>query len=186
MDGKVMNNVRSGIIEDILNRSSVVDTKTGSLVIQPKKLMAELKTLGDDPHLKMFFTPENLSTLGKFELYTNVIGASSDFGGQLAAAEIGTEVTKSILDPSKILPTLKTIMDKVEEGPDEQRPADKEVQRLIKAEAKLRERMIKLEQIFLRDARPENVKLSKDLQKIYKETVTKFMREMIKIRKKLK
>ena len=84
------------------------------------------------------------------------------------------------------LPTLKTVMDKVEEGPDEQRPADKEVQRLIKAEAKLRERMIKLEQIFLRDARPENVKLSKDLQKIYKETVTKFMREMIKIRKKLK
>ena len=84
------------------------------------------------------------------------------------------------------LPTLKIIMDKVEEGPDEQRPADKEVQRLIKAEAKLRERMIKLEQIFLRDARPENVKLSKDLQKIYKETVTKFMREMIKIRKKLK
>jgi len=110
MDGKVMNNVRSGIIEDILNRSSVVDTKTGSLVIQPKKLMAELKTLGDDPHLKMFFTPENLSTLGKFELYTNVIGASSDFGGQLAAAEIGTEVTKSLLDPSKILPTLKTML----------------------------------------------------------------------------
>tara|TARA_A100001011_G_scaffold309135_1_gene325085 strand:- start:251 stop:568 length:318 start_codon:yes stop_codon:yes gene_type:complete len=84
------------------------------------------------------------------------------------------------------LPTLKTIMDKVEEGPDEQRPADKEVQRIVKAEAKLRERMIKLEQIFLRDARPENVKLSKDLQKIYKETVTKFMREMIKLRKKLK
>ena len=84
------------------------------------------------------------------------------------------------------LPTLKTIMDKVEEGPDEQRPADKEVQRIVKAEAKLRERMIKLEQIFLRDARPENVKLSKDLQKIYKETVTKFMREMIKMRKKMK
>jgi hypothetical protein len=110
MDGKVMNNVRSGIIEDILNRSSVVDTKTGSLVIKPKTLMAELKKLGDDPHLKMFFTPENLSTLGKFELYTNVIGASSDFGGQLAAAELGTEVTKSLLDPSKILPTLKTML----------------------------------------------------------------------------
>lgn len=84
------------------------------------------------------------------------------------------------------LPTLKDMIAKVEEGPDEQRPADKEVQRIVKAEAKLRERMIKLEQIFLRDARPENVKLSKDLQKIYKETVTKFMREMIKLRKKLK
>ena len=77
------------------------------------------------------------------------------------------------------------LKDFLNEGPDEQRPADKEVQRIVKAEAKLRERMIKLEQIFLRDARPENVKLSKDLQKIYKETVTKFMREMIKLRKKL-
>ena len=84
------------------------------------------------------------------------------------------------------LPTLKTIMDKVEEGPEEQRPADKEVQRIVKAEAKLRERMLKLEQIFLRDARPENVKLAKDIKKVYKDTVTKFMREMIKLRKKLK
>ena len=84
------------------------------------------------------------------------------------------------------LPTLKDVMKKVQEGPDEQRPADKEVQRLIKAEAKLRERMIKLEQIFLRDASPENVKLAKDLKKLYKDTVTKFMREMIKLRKKMK
>ena len=74
----------------------------------------------------------------------------------------------------------------ITEGPDEQRPADKEVQRLVKAEAKLRERMLKLDQIFLRDARPENVKLAKDLKKIYKETVTRFMREMIKLRKKMK
>ena len=31
------------------------------------------------------------------------------------------------------LPTLKDVMKKVQEGPDEQRPADKEVQRLVKA-----------------------------------------------------
>ena len=84
------------------------------------------------------------------------------------------------------LPTLKDVMKKVQEGPDEQRPADKEVQRLVKAEAKLRERMLMLDQIFLRDARPENVKLAKDLKKLYKDTVTKFMREMIKLRKKMK
>ena len=84
------------------------------------------------------------------------------------------------------LPTLKDVMKKVQEGPDEQSPADKEVQRLVKAEAKLRERMLKLDQIFLRDARPENVKLAKDLKKLYKDTVTKFMREMIKLRKKMK
>ena len=45
---------------------------------------------------------------------------------------------------------------------------------------------LQLDQIFLRDARPENVKLAKDLKKLYKDTVTKFMREMIKLRKKMK
>tara|TARA_Y100001938_G_C7957494_1_gene362512 strand:+ start:501 stop:851 length:351 start_codon:yes stop_codon:yes gene_type:complete len=95
------------------------------------------------------------------------------------------------------LPTLNDVMDKkncdcgdvccsISEGPDEQRPADLEVQRIVKAEAKLRERMFKLEQIFLRDARPENVKLAKDIKKVYKDTVTRFMREMIKMRKKMK
>ena len=84
------------------------------------------------------------------------------------------------------LPTLKDMMSKVEEGPEEQRPADKEVQRLVKAEAKLRERMQKLEQIFLRDGNPPSVKLAKDLTKSYKQNVTKFMREMISIRKKFK
>ena len=74
----------------------------------------------------------------------------------------------------------------ITEGPDEQRPADKEVQRLVKAEAKLRERMQKLEQIFLRDGNPPSVKLAKDLTKSYKQNVTKFMREMISIRKKFK
>jgi len=74
----------------------------------------------------------------------------------------------------------------ITEGPDEQRPADKEVQRIVKREGELRKRMFALEQVFLRDARPENVKLAKQLTKTYKDTVTKFMREMIKLRKKLK
>ena len=95
------------------------------------------------------------------------------------------------------LPTLTDVMNEkncecggdccgITEGPDEQRPADREVQRIIKAEAKLRERMLKLEQIFLRDPRPENVKIAKEIKKVYKDTVTKFMREMIKLRKKMK
>ena len=74
----------------------------------------------------------------------------------------------------------------VNEGPQDQRPADKEVQRLVKAEAKLRERMLKLEQIFLRDGNPPSVKLAKDLKKSYKQHVTKFMREMISFRRKFK
>ena len=112
---------------------------------------------------------------------------------------------KTILKEGKVwerkfgepLPTLTDMMSKkdcdcggdccsVTEGPDEQRPADKEVKSIVKAEAELRDSMLKLEQIFLRDPRPENVKLAKDIKKVYKDTVTKFMREMIKLRKKMK
>jgi len=103
-----MNNVRSGMIEDILNRSSVLDPKTNTLLINPRKLMAEFKKLGESEHLKMFFTEDQLSTLGKFELYTNVLGASSDLGGQLAAAELGSEAVKAILEPKRGLGFLKT------------------------------------------------------------------------------
>jgi len=108
MNGKVMNNVRSGMIEEILNRSSVLDPNTNTLLINPRKLMAEFKKLGESEHLKMFFTEDQLSTLGKFELYTNVLGASSDLGGQLAAAELGSEAVKAILEPKKGLGFLKT------------------------------------------------------------------------------
>ena len=110
MDGKIMNNMRSGIIEDILNTSSVIDSKTGALVIKPKLLTKAFKDLADDPHMKMFFSKQNLETLEKFSLYTNMIGASSDFGGQLAAAELGGEFVKSLTKPSKLLPALKTML----------------------------------------------------------------------------
>ena len=103
------------------------------------------------------------------------------------------------------LPTLSDIMEKhgdcgcggktscgcevkevVSEGPDEARKAKKELQMLMKAEGKFRDRMYKLEQIFLQDARPENVKLAKNIKKAYKENVTKFMREAVSLVKKVK
>ena len=96
------------------------------------------------------------------------------------------------------LPTLSDVMEKhgdcdcggsccgVNEGPQDQRPADKEVQRLVKAEAKLRERMLKLEQIFLDDPRPENMKLAKDIKISYKKHVTQFMRDAVSYTRKLK
>ena len=74
----------------------------------------------------------------------------------------------------------------VSEGPDEKVKAQKEIQQIVKAEAKLRARMLKLEQIFLKDARPENVKLSKDLTKSYKENVTTFMKDVFKFAKRVK
>ena len=56
----------------------------------------------------------------------------------------------------------------------------------MKAEAKLRERMYKLEQIFLDDPRPENQKLAKDIKVSYKKHVTQFMRDAVSYTRKLK
>jgi len=74
----------------------------------------------------------------------------------------------------------------VNEGPDEKIKANKELQRVMKAESKLRERMIKLEQIYLQDARPENQKLAKEIKESYKKHVTTFMKDVIKLTKKVK
>tara|TARA_B100001996_G_C18351430_1_gene474135 strand:- start:112 stop:462 length:351 start_codon:yes stop_codon:yes gene_type:complete len=95
------------------------------------------------------------------------------------------------------LPTLSDVMEKhncdcggscctVTEGPDDSRKAKKELQRLMKAEGKFRDRMYKLEQSFLRDARPENVKLAKDIKQSYKKHVTQFMREAVQLTRKVK
>ena len=84
------------------------------------------------------------------------------------------------------LPTLKTILDKVEEGPDDVRKAKRQLQMLSKEEAKLRDRMFKIEQILLQDPRPENQKLRTDLKKSYKDGVTKFMRDANSIIQQMK
>ena len=64
--------------------------------------------------------------------------------------------------------------------------AQKKFQSLMKHESNLRDRMFKLEQAFLADARPENKELAKELKKIYKNNVTTFMRDTAKLVKKLK
>ena len=74
----------------------------------------------------------------------------------------------------------------VTESTDEKVKAQKETQRVVKAEAKLRERMMKLEQIFLEDPRPENKKLATQIKKSYKENITKFMREVVGMVKRMK
>ena len=110
MDGTIMQNMRAGIIEDILNQSSKLDDIMNSKIIDPKKLSKILNDLEQDTHLKMLFTDNNLKTLKNFQLYSNIIGASSDMGGKFAAGQLRGELARSLLTPSKLPGTLKTLL----------------------------------------------------------------------------
>ena len=64
--------------------------------------------------------------------------------------------------------------------------AKKIFQSIMKKEGEFRNRMFKLEQAFLADARPENRDAAKQLKTAYKNNVTSFMREAAKLVNKLK
>ena len=74
----------------------------------------------------------------------------------------------------------------VNESTEDKIRAQKKFQSLMRQEGLMRDRMFKLEQAFLADSRPENVKLAKELKKIYKSSVTTFMRDTARLVKKLK
>ena len=105
------------------------------------------------------------------------------------------------------LPTLKDVMKKhgdcgcggttscacesvtediVTESPKEKTKATKEFQNMWKAETKLRDRMHKIEQIILKDPTTGNQTLARSIKDSYKRNVTKFMREVVSIIKRIK
>ena len=96
------------------------------------------------------------------------------------------------------LPTLSDVMGEKEdcdcggsccgvvESVEDKNRAKKKFQSLMKHEGGFRDKMFKLEQAFLRDARPENRDAAKQLKKAYKDNVTNFMREAAKLVNKLK
>ena len=74
----------------------------------------------------------------------------------------------------------------VTESPDEARKAKKELQKLMKVEGKLRDRMYKIEQIILQDPTTGNQTLARCIKDSYKKNVTQFMREVVSIVKRIK
>ena len=74
----------------------------------------------------------------------------------------------------------------VQEGPDDVRFARRAMSKIAKHEASLRKAMFELEQAFLRDPRPENQKLAKEIKKAYKSNVTGFMKDSVQMIKRMK
>ena len=82
--------------------------------------------------------------------------------------------------------TTSCACESVTEGPDEKVKVQKELQKLMKAEGKLRDKMYKIEQIILKDPTTGNQTLSRNIKDSYKKNVTKFMREVVSIVKRIK
>ena len=96
------------------------------------------------------------------------------------------------------LPTLQSVMEKhqenqasdwkgndnISEGREEKAKAKKQLQMFIKEEGVLRKRLIKLEKVFKEDS--ENKDLAKQINKAYKDNVTKFMREAVGLVNRMK
>ena len=74
----------------------------------------------------------------------------------------------------------------ITESIEDKNRAKKKFQSLAKHEGGFRDKMFKLEQAFLADARPENREIAKQLKKLYKDNVYSYMREAAKLTKKLK
>ena len=74
----------------------------------------------------------------------------------------------------------------MKEGPDDVRFARRALSKVVKSEQAMRKAMMALEQSFLRDPRPENQKLAKQIKKAYKSQVTKFMRDSVQMLKRMK
>ena len=81
---------------------------------------------------------------------------------------------------------LSDMDESIVEGPDDRRFTKVQLAMLIRQESEFRKRMQKIEQGFLRDPNETNKKLSKAIQKSYKDNVTKFMRDVVGYVKKMK
>jgi hypothetical protein len=197
--------------DDKLKNSLVKGLKGG---LEPHKdsglIKQTLDKLGDYQELK-----DKIDNLVD-DIDNNSVGASEEEMERIEKkeAEVKNDIIKALSDKSKNenynpsdkylkesidllkrdfgqpLPTLQSVMEKhqknVKEGPDDVRITKKQLQMLIKQEGEFRKRMMNIEQGFLRDPRPENKKLAKDIKKSYKDNVTKFMREVVGMLKRMK
>jgi len=77
-------------------------------------------------------------------------------------------------------------VNKVTEGPDDVKSARKILSKIAKTETKFRKEMFELEQAFLQDPRDENKKIAKEVKRAYKDGVTQFMRDSVKMIKRMK
>ena len=110
-----MNELRSGIINNILRKSTDKGAKdiydsAGEKTIDPAKFFVELEKLTDDKVLSKLFTKEHRDIIQNFDLYTQAISSMEDVGGKIAAAEQRSKIMTGITEPGKLVSVAKTIL----------------------------------------------------------------------------
>ena len=108
IDSKIIENMRSGIIQDILDQASYIDDITNTPAVNPKALVKLIDNLAKDTHLNMLFPQASLDVLRNFSLYTNVIGASGDIGGKMAVGAFRQAIANTLVAPGTAPSVLKT------------------------------------------------------------------------------
>tara|TARA_A100001201_G_scaffold134217_1_gene121710 strand:- start:1319 stop:1789 length:471 start_codon:yes stop_codon:yes gene_type:complete len=106
-----------------------------------------------------------------------------------SAKDIDNKMSKAADDANARLDAAERELKKKKmkkEGPDDVRFARRALSKIAKHEGALRKAMFELEQAFLRDPRPENQKLAKQIKKSYKQGVTSFMRDSVQMIKRMK
>ena len=110
-----MNQIRSGIINNILRKSTDKGAKdiydaAGEPALDPAKFFVELEKLTDDKVLSKLFTKEHRDIIKNFDLYTQAISSMEDVGGKIAAAEQRSKIMTSVTEPTKLVGVTKTIL----------------------------------------------------------------------------
>jgi hypothetical protein len=111
-------------------------------------------------------------------------GASKLHAGQSVALAKASKMHAG--QAKRIQAHLKDVDESIVEGADDVRLTKRQFALLIRQEMEFRKRMQNIEQGFLRDPNEGNKKLSKAIQKSYKDNVTKFMRDVVSYMKKMK
>ena len=128
--------------------------------------------------------PMNESVDDLKKIVKELEGASKLHAGQSKALAKASKMHAG--QAKRIQSHLSDMDESIVEGPDDVRITKRQFALLIRQEMELRKRMQNIEQGFLRDPNENNKKLSKAIQKSYKDNVTKFMRDVVGYVKKMK
>tara|TARA_R110002020_G_scaffold446786_2_gene659077 strand:+ start:7082 stop:10096 length:3015 start_codon:yes stop_codon:yes gene_type:complete len=111
-DSPALDEIRSGIIANILKNSRDTSAKSVDIVgdtLDPVKFYKEIGKIEEGP-LKQFFNADHLEVVKNFDLYTKAITAAGDIGGPVAAGSLRGEIASLPTQPTKAIKVAKHLL----------------------------------------------------------------------------